>query len=89
MQNVSSKEKSSHTVRTKGWWRRGDIHTGTSAKVMQCWVHEDAYTELTCKMDVQQQEPVVNKTVQALKAVWEDNGQRDELLDEIWREPSF
>ena len=80
VQNDGPKEKSSRTIRTKGWWRRGDIHTGTSAKVMQCWVHEDAYTELTCKMDVQQQEPVVNKTVQALKAVWEDNGQRDDLI---------
>jgi hypothetical protein len=80
VQNVSSKEKSSHTVRTKGWWRRGDIHTGTSAKVMQCWVHKDAHTALTSTIDEQQQEPAVNKTVQALKAVWEDNGQRDDLL---------
>ena len=47
---------------------------------MQCWVHADVYTELNCKMGVQQQEPVVSNIVQALKAVWEDDRQRDDLF---------
>jgi hypothetical protein len=50
---------------------------------MQCWIHKDAqgaHTALSSKVNDQQQESIVTKSVQALKAVWEDKGQRDELL---------
>ena len=78
-QNDGPKEKSSRTVKTKGWWRRGDIHTGISTKVMQCWVHTDMCTELNSKKGGHRQEPIVSDSVQALKTAWEDDRQRDDL----------
>ena len=37
------------------------------------------YTELNCKTGGQRQEPMVSDSVQALKTVWEDDRQRDDL----------
>jgi hypothetical protein len=62
-----SAKESSRTVKTKGWWRRGDIQTGTNAKVMQCWIHKDAHTQLSSRIEAQQREPVMSQTVQALR----------------------
>ena len=58
-----SKVGTGRTVKTKGWWRRGDIQNGLNAKVMQCWVHKDAHTELSNKGgDHLQQSKVTNGT---------------------------
>ena len=78
-QGTNRVKKSSHTVRTKGWWRRGDLHTGTNAKVMQCWMHKDEHTALMSTVDEQTQMSVVTKTVQALKVAWEESEQRDDF----------
>ena len=55
-----------HVVRTRSWWKRGDVDTCAAQTNMQCWVHQDTIL-------------IGKQAENNLREAWEHESSKDEM----------